>query len=197
MLLDSARQEIATLMAAFRSGDSSAGARLIEVFYPELKRIAAKHLQGERKDHSWQPTLLVNELYLELVRVKALPAKESERHNEKAAFFALAGQIMGRLLVHHARPIANKAQRVPLWKDLPQQGDTSVHEVENLLTRLSAIKPAIRSVVEMKVFEGLTAEEIAPKLGCSTVTVNRYWKFARHWLRKEWADETGGAEVES
>ena len=61
-------------------------------------------------------------------------------------------------------------------------------EVEDLLARLAAIKPAIRSVVEMKVFEGLTAEEIAPRLECSAVTVHRYWQFARRWLQTKWDD---------
>jgi RNA polymerase sigma factor (TIGR02999 family) len=189
--LELARDEIATLMAAFRGGDSAAGARLIELFYPELKRLAARQLMGERKEHSWQPTLLVNELYLELVRIKALPPKEGERHNEKAAFFALAGQIMRRLLIHHARPLANKAQKVPLWEEMKAGSDVSLVGVEDILTRLGTIKPAIRTVVEMKVFEGLTAEEIALQLGCAVVTVNRYWQFARHWMRKEWS----GAEA--
>lgn len=189
MPLDLAREEIAKLMAAFRAGDSAAGARLIELFYPELKRLAARHLMGERKEHSWQPTLLVNELYLELVRIKALPSKDREQHNDKAAFFALAGQIMRRLLIHHARPLASKAQKIPLWDEMKAESDTSVLEVEHVLARLGAIKPPIRTVVEMKVFEGMTAEEIAAQLGCSVVTVNRYWQFARHWLRKEWTGD--------
>src|SRR5215467_12678424 len=116
--LDVTQDEIATLMASFRAGNNAAAARLSELFYPELKRLAARHLIGERKEHSWQPTLLVNELYLELVRIKALSPQEGESHNEKAAFFALAGQIMRRLLIHHARPLANKAQKVPLWEQV-------------------------------------------------------------------------------
>jgi len=186
MALDLARQEIATLMSAFRSGESGAGAQLIEIFYPELKRMAAGHMRGERKHHSWQPTLLVNELYLELVRIKALPPQEGDRYNEKGAFFALAGQIMRRLLVHHARPVANKAQKLPILEDIRVEADTSIHEVEDILSRLAEIQPAIRTVVEMKVFEGLTAEEIGAQIGIAAVTVNRYWKFARHWLRREW-----------
>jgi RNA polymerase sigma factor (TIGR02999 family) len=173
-------------MAAFRAGDHRAGGQLIEVFYPELKRLAAGHLLGERKEHSWQPTLLVNELYLELIKIKALQPPDQDRNNERAAFFGLASQIMKRLLIHHARPLSSKAQKVPVWEGLCLEGDTGIVEVEDLLSRLAAIKPEIRTVVEMKVFEGLTAEEIAPKLGCSVVTVNRYWQFARHWLRSEW-----------
>jgi DNA-directed RNA polymerase specialized sigma24 family protein len=72
-----------------------------------------------------------------------------------------------------------------LWEELCLDPDTSIVEVEHLLSRLGAIKPIVRTVVEMKVFEGLTAEEIAAQLGCAPVTANRYWQFARHWLRKE------------
>jgi RNA polymerase sigma factor (TIGR02999 family) len=177
-------------MAAFRAGDNRAGGQLMERFYPELKRLATGQMHGERPEHSWQPTLLVNELYLELIKIKALPSKDRDLNNEKAAFFALAGQIMKRLLIHHSRPISSKARKVPLWDGARIDGESGILEVEDLLARLAAIKPAIRSVVEMKVFEGLTAEEIAPRLECSAVTVHRYWQFARRWLQAQW-EESG------
>lgn len=185
-MVPSAQNSIASLMAAFRRGDSDAGARLMDLFYPELKRLAAGQLRRERPGHSWQPTLLVNELYLELVKIKALRPAETEHPNDKAAFLALAGQIMKRLLIHHARPLAYQAQKVPLWEELLSESDSSLIEVEDLLSRLAAIKPVIRTVVELKVFEGRTAEEIAGQLGCAAVTVNRYWQFARHWMKTEW-----------
>jgi len=184
--------EITGLMTAFRAGDNRAGGLLIERFYPELRRLAAGHLNRERQEHSWQPTLLVNELYLELIKIKALPPSHRDRNNEKAAFFALAGQIMKRLLIHHSRPISNKAHKIPLWDGISMDGESSILEVEDLLARLAAIKPAIRSVVEMKVFEGLTAEEIAPRLQCSVVTVHRYWQFARRWLQTKWGESAAG-----
>jgi RNA polymerase sigma factor (TIGR02999 family) len=185
MVLDQPPDVVARLMAAFRNGDSNAGGQLMELLYPELKRLAAGHMYRERQGHSWQPTLLVNELYLQLVKIKALQPPERDT-NEKAAFLALAGQIMKRLLIHHSRPSSSKAQKIPLSDEVRIQEDCSVMEVEGLLSRLEAIKPAIRTVVELKVFEGLTAEEIAPRLGCSVVTVHRYWQFARQWLQKEW-----------
>ncbi len=172
-------------MAAYREGNAQAGAQLLELFYPELKRMAARHLHGEREGHSWQPTLLVNELYLQLVKVKALQPAETDHQNDKSAFFALAGQIMKRLLIHHARPLSSKAQKVPLWEEVRSGSDANILEVEQVLSRLEAIKPVLRQVVEMKVFDGLTAEEIAVRLGCATVTVNRHWQFSRHWLREE------------
>jgi RNA polymerase sigma factor (TIGR02999 family) len=172
-------------MAAFRTGDSEAGAKLIELFYPELKRLAARHLMRERQGHSWQPTLLVNELFLELTKIKALRPSEAGYDDDKVAFFALAGQLMRRLLIHHARPLSKKAIKVPLWDDLRADPDQSLLEVEDLLQQLQAINPTIRTVVEMKVFEGFTADEIAKRLGCATVTVNRHWQFARHWMQSK------------
>jgi RNA polymerase sigma factor (sigma-70 family) len=70
---------------------------------------------------------------------------------------------------------------------LASGADHGLLEVEDLLSRLAAIKPAIRTVVELKVFEGKTADEIAEQLGVATVTVNRYWQFARQWLKTEWS----------
>src|SRR3954466_5068985 len=122
MFLDPGPDEISGLMAAFRAGDNQAGGRLMERFYPELKRLAAGHLKAERHEHSWQPTLLVNELYLELIKIKALPPKDRDRNNEKAAFFALAGQIMKRMLIHHSRPLSSKARKVPLWDEVRIEG---------------------------------------------------------------------------
>lgn len=179
-------ENVAVLMAAFRNGDGRAGARLTEVFYPELKRMAASKLRGERAGHSWQPTLLVNELYLQLVKIKALAPVESASQDDRAAFLALAGQIMKRLLIHHARPLSAKAEKLPLLEDIQCVQDNSLVEVEAVLSRLESIKPILRTVVEMKVFEGRTSEEIAGELGCSTVTIHRHWQFARRWLKDEW-----------
>lgn len=179
-------QDVGPLMAAFRQGDSTAGAKLIDIFYPELKRMAASKLRGERQGHSWQPTLLVNELYLQMVKIKALQPDDQDRPNDRAAFLALSGQIMKRLLIHHARPLSAKAQKVPLWDDVKCVDEGELAEVESLLSRLDAMKPMLRSVVEMKVFEGRTYAEIAADLKCSAITVHRYWQFAKRWLKEEW-----------
>lgn len=172
-------------MADFRAGDSRVAGQLIELLYPELKRLAARHIRQEWKEHSWQPTLLVNELYLEILKIKGLPPRDRESANDKAAFLGLAGQLMKRLLIHHARPLSSRAQKVPLDEDLALEPNTTILEVEDLLARLAEVKPEMRTVVEMKVFHGLTAEDIAQRLGCSTVSINRYWQFARRWLCNE------------
>jgi RNA polymerase sigma factor (TIGR02999 family) len=173
-------------MANFRKGDREAAGRLVELFYPELRRIAAARMRAERLNHTLQPTAVVHQLYLELVKVKALRPADSDGADEKDAFLGLAAFLMKRLLIHHARPLSKRAQRAEL-PDLPGPhgpADSSLVEIENLLNRLAAINPALRRVVELKVFEGLTREEIAREMGCGTATVARHWSFARSWLEE-------------
>lgn len=184
-LQSDADEPISALMDRFRSGESDAGAKLIERFYPELKRLAASHLRRERQGHSWQPTLLVNQLYLELTKIKALKPSESGYDDDRAAFFALSGLLMRRLLIHHARPISQRATKVPLWNEMKADPEENLVGIEKLLSRLEAINAMCRSVVELKVFEGYTTEEIARQLGCGTATVTRHWQMARQWMKSE------------
>lgn len=179
------------LMSAFRGGDVHAGAKLTELFYPELKRMAVAKMRGERDAHSWQPTLLVNELYMQLMKIRELPQAECDRQNDRAAFFSLAGQIMKRLLIRHARLLSAQALKVEVGEDIRMVQADSLGEVEAILDQLASIKPILRTVVEMKVFEGRTSEEIAGVLGCSTVTIHRHWQFARHWLKEQWEPTAG------
>jgi RNA polymerase sigma factor (TIGR02999 family) len=176
-------ESVSALMNAFRTGNAQAGAMLTEMFYPELKRLAARHLSKEHNAHSWQPTLLVNELYLELSKIKGLNNSDRTYDDDKAAFFALAGLLMKRLLVHHARPLEKRILKVPLWEDLRSDPEAGLAEIDSLLRRLESIDPVLRTVVELKVFEGLTAEEIARRMGWSVIAVNRNWQFARQWLQ--------------
>lgn len=178
---------VARLMHSLRQGDHDAGRELVDLFYPELRRLAAAQIQDERSPHTWQPTALVHELYLELIKTKGLNPRDYG-NNERAAFFGLAGQMMRRLLIHHARPLYRHVERVEIGaaNDVAVQGD-ALQQVEDVLARLAAIDPKLRTVVEMKVFEGLTSDEIAARIGCSRRTVANYWNVARHWLQKEWA----------
>jgi RNA polymerase sigma factor (TIGR02999 family) len=179
---------VARLMADFRKGDREAANRLVELFYPELRRLAAAKMKGERAQHTWQPTLLVNELYLALVKIKALGGgSDLGADQEKAAFLGLAGHLMKRLLIEHARPLYRRAENVEFREgpNLVSPGAESLHFVEEALSRLAAIDPKFRTVIEMRVFEGLTGDEIAQQLGCSPRTVASYWTFAKRWLEKE------------
>jgi len=177
---------VARLMTDFRNGDHKAAGRLVELFYPELRRIAAARMRAERPGHTLQPTDVVHQLYLELVKVKALRPAGSDGADEKAAFLGLAAYLMKQLLIHHARPLSKRAEKAEL-PDLPgpQWGNQhSLVEIDDVLNRLAAINPALRRVVELRVFEGLTREEIAREMGCGTATVARHWNFARNWLEE-------------
>jgi RNA polymerase sigma factor (TIGR02999 family) len=184
---------VAQLMASFRNGDHEAAGRLVEIFYPELRRIAAARMRSERPDHTLQPTAVVHQLYLELVKVKALRPASSGGANEKAEFLGLAAYLMKRLLIHHARPLSRQAEKAEL-PDLSGPYSPTAHsllEIDDILNRLAAINPALRRVVELRVFEGLTREEIAREMACGTATVARYWSFARNWLEEAFAGTPG------
>ena len=146
-------------------------------------------MKSERGEHTWQPTALIHELYLELVKVRSLGDGSGVDEQEKAAFLGLSGHIMKRLLQHHARPLSRQWEKVSLSEGLCQ--DTArpqtVQEVEDALTQLAAINPKLRAIVEMRVFEGLNGDDIAARLGCSRRSVAVYWSVAKRWLQTEWA----------
>ena len=176
-------ETVSELMGRLRKGDHQAIRQLFDLLYPELRRLAAIRMSRERVGHTWQPTVLVNELYLELLKIKSLKGGESPE-KEKEAFFRLSAFLMRRLLIHHARPLYRSAEKVDLADaDLSGEPDSeTLADIETALGRLGDINPSLRTVVEMRVFEGCTIPEIATQLQCSTKTVNRHWAFAQHWL---------------
>jgi RNA polymerase sigma factor (TIGR02999 family) len=178
---------VQNLMSRFRKGDKQAAGELVSLFYPELRRLAAARMKSEQPNHTWQPTGLVNELYLELLKVKALRASGSDGEAERRAFLGLAAHMMRRLLIQHSRPLSKRSSKSEL-PDLPDvriSGAEALAEVEEALGRLAAIHPNLRTVVELRVFEGLTGKECAERMGMGTATVSRYWDFARQWLEDE------------
>jgi RNA polymerase sigma factor (TIGR02999 family) len=188
--------EIRSLMSRFRAGDRAAADALVDHFYPELRRIAAARMRTERLGHTWTPTVLVNELYLELVKIKALRAAH-EDSSEREAFLSLAGHIMRRLLIHHSRPMYRRAHKVEVneielsERGAVHEGPETLAEVDDLLDRLKKMDPRLRTVVELRAFEGKTTDEAAQAMGCSPRTVDRCWNFARHWLASELGNSEG------
>lgn len=184
-------ETIGRLMADFRQGDGAAAGRLMEAFYPELRRLAVARMKREKAGHTLQPTALVNELYFELIRVRALAASGSNAAEEKRAFFGVAGYLMRQLLIRHSRALYKHASKADLDPDrFPDCSPYAPHgeslqQVENMLERLSGIDPKLRAVVELRVFEGLTGNQIAERLSCDRRSVTRYWTFASNWLRNE------------
>src|SRR5215475_10963180 len=176
---------IGELMKSLRGGNQEAAGQLVAAFYPELRRMAACRIRSERTPHTWQPTVLVNELYLELLKIRAI--KTGEDRPEREAFLGLAAHIMRRLLIHHARPLHRQVRQVELSDDLDLEasGGTRIAEIEALLDRLASIDPQLRTIVEMRIFEGFSIPDIAAQLNCGERTVDRRWAFARKWLEHQ------------
>lgn len=182
-----ASDAISQLVADASQGTLVGAEQLVNAFYPELKKLAASRMRRETSDHTWQPTVLVHELFLELTRMQDLRPVRPMNEREKAAFFALASMLMSRLLIHHTRPLEWKAEKVEVPQDLLESRAPAdqMAAIERVLERLAAIGPGLRSTVELKVFGGFSNEEIAQQLGCSGRTVKRQWQFARAWLEAQ------------
>lgn len=180
-------ETVVTLMTDYRQGSKEAAQQLVAMFYPELRRPAAVQMKAEWGNHTWQPTALVNELYLELRNVKSLRLISPDNDEEQAVFLRLAAFLMRRLLIHHARPLYRQAAHVPLEGEDASvlAAEHTVNDIDQLLDRLAGINPRVRQVTELKVFQGFTFDEIARQLQCSRRSAVRDWSFARHWLQRE------------
>jgi len=183
--MDVAPERVALLMRDLRDGSGEAAGQLVALFYPELRRLAHRQMLRERGVHTWQPTVLVNELYLELVKIKAL-AEGAAGVTDRQAFFGLAARMMKRLLIHHARPLRRQAEHVELPEEMNigAQDAEELASLESLLLGLEEVGPDLRTIVELRVFEGLSIEEIATQLDTPVRTVYRRWSLARTWLSR-------------
>jgi RNA polymerase sigma-70 factor, ECF subfamily len=181
-------QEVTGLLLAWGQGDSGALDRLMPVVHQELRRIARRHMAGERSGHTLQTTALVNEAYLRLV------GSQNVRWQDRAHFFAVSATLMRRILVDYARSRNYKkrgagAHPVSLIDSLdasPQKG-TDLVALDEALETLAAADPRKSRVVELKFFGGLSVEEIAEVLKVSPQTVLRDWKLSKVWLLRELA----------
>lgn len=145
--------------------------------YPELKRLAARHMRSEHSCHTMQATALVHEAYLRMAR--------SPGWNDKTHFFALASQSMRNVLVDRARArLAQKRTADPGCED-PFHGFVNPQqfmELHDALNRLAHIDPRQAQIVELRFFAGCSEQEIAAILGIAYRTVKRDWRIARTWL---------------
>ncbi len=182
--------EITNLLKAWSAGDAAALDRLSQQVYDELRRMARHHMIGERRDNTLQTTALVHEVYLRLVDVK----KVEWRH--RAQFFAIAAQMMRRILVDAARArVSHKrggdAVRVNFDEAalVSPEPDRSMAALDDALSAFAEVAPRQAKVVELRYFGGLQEEEIVETLKISPRTVRRDWDFARAWLARELSRE--------
>ena len=180
---------VGELMAGLRAGQAGAAERLVEIFYSELKRIALHRMRAESPGHTLQATALVHELYLELRKIRQLRT-DASRHaaDDRTAFLALAAHLMKRLLIHHSRPLSKQSLKLSLEEGPEPAATARLNEIDQALEVLGKVDPKLRRVVEMKIFEGRSIEEIAAHLACTTRSVDRYWSVARAWLREHFSD---------
>ena len=177
---------ITSLLAQIRRGDREGEGRLLEILYPELRRLARYHLQRERPDHTLQATALVNEAYIRIF------GAEPVGWQDRAHFFALVARKMRQVLVDHARAKAS-AKRGGGWIRLSLDAADELGEgrsedlvaLDEALSRLQELDSEAGQVIELRFFGGLTEKESAEVLGISVASVKRAWEFARTWLFRE------------
>jgi RNA polymerase sigma factor (TIGR02999 family) len=181
-----ASPQITELLLAWSNGDQSALARIVELAYPELYRIARRCLHRERSGHTIQATALVNEAYLRLVDIHRM------RWQDRAHFFAVGAKVMRRVLVDYARAQGRakrqrNEQRVDLTESLMVSNGAGrdVIQLNDALQALEKFDGRKAQVVEMKYFGGLKANEIAEVLGVSIQTVHLDWSLAKAWLLRQ------------
>ncbi len=186
--MEPAESAVTRLLTDYAEGNPLAAEQLMPLIYAELHTIAAALMRRERSDHTWQPTLLVHEAFLQMVGNHA--SWRSRQH-----FFAVAAHAMRRLLVDHARAVkAQKrgggAERVELHEELraadsPVDTTVDIEALDVALARLARLDERQARVVELRFFAGLDVPETAEVLGVSPATVKRDWHFARRWLQRE------------
>lgn len=185
-MIDARTQEITGLLRAWGSGDEAALVRLAERVYPELRLMARRYLKQEAQGNTLQATALVHEVYLRLVDVTNV------EWQARAQFFAIAAQMMRRILVDAARARGSRRQggiqaKVNLDESavLSPATDRTVLAVDETLTAFSQVAPRQAKVVELRYFGGLTEDEIVSVMKISPRTARRDWNLAKAWLRRE------------
>lgn len=178
--------ELTDLLVAWGSGDSQAAEHLLPLVYGELRKLAKSHLSRERSGHTLQPTALVHEAFLRLFDQKTVCWRN------RCHFFGLAGSMMRRILVDYARHRRrDKRGGRDVRVDLEEAGGVTfgpapdILELDVALRDLAVIDPKKAKVVELHFFAGLSVEETAEALQCSTATVTRHWRMAKAWLFRE------------
>ena len=184
--MDPSPHEVTELLAAWSNGNQAARDRLMTMVYDELHRLAHRYMQRESPGHTLQTSALLNEAFVRLVDQKNV------QWQNRAHFFAIAAQMMRRILVDYARS-RNYAKRgggaravsldeTLIVSDARNEEVVNVHEALERLTEFDSRKGQI---VELRFFGGLSIDETAEVLGVSPGTVMRDWTVAKAWLRRE------------
>jgi RNA polymerase sigma factor (TIGR02999 family) len=179
----SPKQQVTRLLCEWRNGDPHALEKLIPIVQPELQRLAHHYMSRERPGHTLQTTALLDDAYLRLAE------KSPVQWENRAHFFAVAAQIMRRIMVDHARQrdaLKRGGGVIKITLDecvaVTQTRAAELLALDEALEKLAAADQRKAKVVEMRYFGGLTMEEIADVLKIHVNTVTRDWTAARAWL---------------
>ena len=182
--------EVTRILSAIEQGDPRAAEQLLPLVYEELRKLAAAKLANEKPGQTLQGTALVHEAYLRLVDVE-----KAQHWNSRGHFFAAAAEAMRRVLIEQARQ--KGAQRRGGARDRCELLDDDLMtapryaellDLDDALSRLAAADPQAAELVKLRIFAGMTVEEIAQVQGTSPRTVTRNWAYARAWLGRALAD---------
>jgi RNA polymerase sigma-70 factor (ECF subfamily) len=177
---------ITQMLRDWNSGNADVIDDLLPLLYDELHKRAAAYMRRERQNHTLQPTALVHEAYLKL-------ADQHNNWNDRDHFFAIASQVMRRILVDHARG-RNRQKRggsvelLPLEEVLvagTEENNVDLIALDEAMVRLAKLDPQQERLVELRYFGGMSLDEAARALGISRATAARDWQMAKAWLHRE------------
>jgi RNA polymerase sigma factor (TIGR02999 family) len=186
--------DVTRILSAIEDGDPQAAEELLPLVYGELRKLAAQRMTQEAPGQTLQPTALVHEAYLRLVDVEKVQHWSSRGH-----FFAAAAEAMRRILIDQVRHKRSQRQggarrRCELSDEdlvaIPLNDE--LIDLDESLAKLGATDPQAAELVKLRVFAGMTIDEIAQVQGISPRTVKRNWAYARAWLGRELAAYDGG-----
>ena len=188
--MTSSSNTVTQLLTAWGNGDQSARDQLMTLVYEELHRLAHRYIRKERPGHTLQTSALVNEAFVRLVD------QENVHCENRAHFFAIAAQMMRRILDDYARTRRSAKRGGEAWQvtfdeDLivPDERSAEVVALNEALNELAKIDDRKRKVVELRFFGGLSIEETAEVLAVSPGTVMRDWTLSKAWLKRAMTQE--------
>jgi RNA polymerase sigma factor (TIGR02999 family) len=184
--------DITRLLADWSKGDEAALAQLTPLVYQELHKLAQSYLKRERAGHTLQPTALIHEAYLRLIK------QNIEEWQSRAHFYGVAARLLRQILVEHARSRQREKRgggeiiQLSLDEalDYAEGQAAELIALDDALTALAALDQRKCRVIELRYFGGLSTEETATVLGVSAATVERDQRMAQAWLHRELSPET-------